>query len=77
MVDLATGMKAKRLIVGAAVLLHLVCFLGMPSAGVAAPSPQQSQFEFPVQLIGFPILVAAVRLSNFVKKLAYSLNPSK
>jgi hypothetical protein len=77
MVDPARGMKSKRLIVGAAVLLHLFCLLGMPSFGVAAPSPQESQFEFPVQLIGFPVLVAAVRLANFVKKLSYSLNPSK
>ena len=77
MVHLARGMKSKRLIVGAAVLLHLVYLLGMPSVGVAAPSPQESQFEIPVQLVGFPILVVAVRLSNFVKKLAYSLNPGK
>jgi hypothetical protein len=77
MVDLARGMKAKRLFIGTAVLLHLVCLLGIPSVGVAAPSPQENQFEFPVQLIGFPVLVAAVRLSNFVKKLSYSLNPSK
>ncbi|XP_066158302.1 uncharacterized protein [Euwallacea fornicatus] len=58
-------------------LMHFctcVIFVFMDCPNLTAA--QEPTFELPVELVGFPVIIVAVRLSNFVKKLAYSLNPS-
>ncbi|ALC45013.1 CG7330 [Drosophila busckii] len=52
----------------------LVLLLEFVEEGLAQnPDPL---FELPVQLVGFPVIVLSVRLSQFARKLAYSLSPS-
>jgi len=53
----------------------LVLLLEFVEEGLAQNS--DPLFELPVQLVGFPVIVLSVRLSQFAKKLAYSLSPSK
>ncbi|XP_014474530.1 PREDICTED: uncharacterized protein LOC106744359 [Dinoponera quadriceps] len=56
------------------VVLFGCCLLALTLV-TAAPSPQEPIFHLPLQLVGFPVIIAAVRITNFLKKLAYSLNP--
>ncbi|KAM0729745.1 hypothetical protein ACS0PU_003622 [Formica fusca] len=56
-------------------LLLGCCFLALTLVTAAPAGQEEPFFELPVHLIGFPIIIASVRITNFFKKLAYILNP--
>ncbi|XP_011269409.1 uncharacterized protein LOC105259266 isoform X2 [Camponotus floridanus] len=57
-------------------LLLFGCYFLALTFVTAAPSGNEEPFfELPVHLIGFPVIIASVRIANFFKKLAYILNP--
>ncbi|KAL3289965.1 hypothetical protein HHI36_023348 [Cryptolaemus montrouzieri] len=65
-------MKLSKSFLFLLVLIQVNLLFNINSWQAAAQEPS---FELPVELVGFPFIILAVRLSNFVKKLAYTVNP--
>lgn len=71
-------MKVQTIFPSITVLMaFILAIMDVSDNAVRAQENNQPIFELPVQLVGFPVIILAVRFSNFVKKLAYSVNPSK
>lgn len=61
-------MECKKCIITSVVILLLL-------VNCKDVDSEQTGFELPVQLVGFPFIILSVRLTNFLKKLSYSVSP--